>query len=108
MEKNSYNNGNKNAAKADARKVQVNLRFTINEIDEITKRAEHFGVSKSEYIRKRVLGKKLVPHVNQELAAELRRQGGLLKHIHNETNGIYSERTIKMLDDIRDLIKRIS
>ena len=108
MEKNSYNIGNKNAAKDEARTNRLNLRFSDSEINELAKRAAHFGVSKSEYIRKRVFGKKLVSHVNQELAAELRRQGGLLKHIHNETQGIYSEKTIKMLDDIRDTIKRIS
>jgi hypothetical protein len=47
----------------------------------------------SEYVRRRVLGKRVVPRADLAVLAELRRLGGLLKYVHLETRGAYSERT---------------
>jgi hypothetical protein len=39
---------------------------------------------------------------------ELRRIGGLLKHIHSESGGVYSKATAQALVALKDYIERLS
>jgi hypothetical protein len=52
---------------------------------------EHIRIGRN--IRRRVFGKRVVPQSDLAVLAELRRLGGLMKHVHLETRGAYSERT---------------
>jgi hypothetical protein len=67
---------------------------------EMKEQAEVSRLTLSEYVRRRALGKRIVPKTDLSVLAELRRLGGLLKHIHLETQGTYSELTA---DAIRSL-----
>lgn len=82
------------------RGVRISLRVSEAEASEIKGQAEVSHLTLSEYARRRILGKKIVPQADMNVLAELRRLGGLLKHVHNETRGVYSELTA---DAIRGL-----
>jgi hypothetical protein len=75
------------------RSIRIGLRVSEGEHLEITTQAEISHLTISEYIRRRVLGKRVVPQADLAVLAELRRLGGLLKHVHLETRGTYSELT---------------
>ena len=82
------------------RNVRIGLRVSEEERREMKEQAEVSHLTMSEYIRRRILGKRVVPQADLAVLAELRRLGGLLKHVHNETRGTYSELTA---DAIRSL-----
>jgi hypothetical protein len=76
-----------------ARPFYVNARFSEEEHREIKVQAEASHLTVSEYIRRRIFGKRVVSQADLAVLAELRRLGGLLKHVHLETRGTYSELT---------------
>lgn len=82
------------------RQIRIGFRVSEGERLEIADQAEVCHLTVSEYIRRRILGKRVVPQADMAVLAELRRLGGLLKHIHVETRGTYSELTA---DAIRSL-----
>ena len=75
------------------RKTRIGLRVSEKEALEIKEQAEASRLTLSEYVRRRIFGKRIVPQADMNVLAELRRLGGLLKHIYNETRGMYSELT---------------
>lgn len=89
---------------------RIGLRLSTEERAEIGEQAEVSGLSVSEYVRRRVWGRRVASKVDLKVLAELRRLGGLLKHIHNETRGAYSELTADAIRAIeaysRTLIRR--
>ena len=58
------------------------------------------GLSVSSLIRKRLLGVRVASRADIAVLSELRRLGGLLKHIHNETRGTYSDLTAQAIKDL--------
>jgi hypothetical protein len=75
------------------RGIRIGFRVSGEERQGIADQAEISHLTVSEYIRRRVLGKRVVPQADMAVLAELRRLGGLLKHVHLETWGTYSELT---------------
>jgi hypothetical protein len=75
------------------RNIRLGLRVSEEERLEIAIQAEVSHLTASEYIRRKVLGKRVVAQADLAVLAELRRLGGLLKHVHLETRGTYSELT---------------
>jgi hypothetical protein len=75
------------------RQIRIGLRVSGAELLEIKEQAEASRLTVSEYVRRRVLGKRIIPKTDLSVLAELRRLGGLLKHVHLETRGTYSELT---------------
>jgi hypothetical protein len=73
------------------RNCHITVRFSEEEKNEVEEQADLAAISVSEYMRKRVLGHPVMARGDLRLLAELRRQGGLLKHLYNETKGTYSE-----------------
>jgi hypothetical protein len=80
-----------------ARPFYVTIRLSEKERQEMREQAEVSHLTVSEYIRRRALGKRVVSQADLAVLAELRRLGGLLKHIHLETKGIYSDLTAKAI-----------
>lgn len=64
------------------------LSFRVNESERanIKAAATNCAMSVGEYCRRRTLNKVIVSRFDMEAIAELRRQGGLLKYLHN--NGL--------------------
>jgi hypothetical protein len=75
------------------RPFYVKTRLSEEESQEVKGQAEISHLTVSEYIRRRVLGKNVASKADLATLAELRRLGGLLKHVHLETRGTYSQDT---------------
>ena len=84
---------------------RVDFRLTREEREEIQEQAEASGLSVSEYVRRRALGRRVDSVTDVKMISELRRQGGLLKKIYSESGGMYSEQTVAALNNINEFIE---
>lgn len=84
--------------------ARLDVRVTKEERQEIQEQAKASGLSVSEYVRRRTLGRRVDSVVEVRMLSELRRQGGLLKKVFNESNGVYSDKTAVALDSINRFI----
>ena len=85
----------------------IHLRVTQEERNLIQEQAYKSGLSMSEYVRRCVCGRRIPSKIEKKMLSELRRQGGLLKYIFNESGGKYSEKTATALDSINSLIRKL-
>ena len=86
----------------------VNVRLTSEEKERLRDDADMAGLSMSALIRARYFGRPVVAHADQVLIKELRRVGGLLKHIHNESGGAYSAETSAALFLVNEAIRKVA
>ena len=85
--------------------TRIEFRVTKEERGEILEQAEASGLSVSEYVRRRVLGRRVDSVTDVRMLSELRRQGGRLKKIFSESSGMYSDKTAIALDNISKFIE---
>lgn len=78
--------------------ARCNLRLTPAELARLRDDAQAAGLSVSELVRRRYFGRPVAHRGEARLAAELRRLGGLLKHLHTESGGAQSARSGHVLD----------
>ena len=86
----------------------INVRLTSAEKTRLREDADLAGVSVSELVRRRYFGRPIVANADAVMLKELRRLGGLLKHIYNESRGAYSKDTAAALVAIKTYIERLS
>jgi hypothetical protein len=86
----------------------VNVRVTACEKQHLQQEAEIASLSLSDLIRRRALGRAIHAKVDLSMVQELRRIGGLVKHIHNQTEGVYSKQTADVLIAIKSTIESIA
>ena len=86
----------------------VNVRLTASEKDKLKEDADLAGLSVSELVRRRYFGRPLVANADAVMLKELRRIGGLLKHIHNDSGGVYSQETANALIALKTYIEKLS
>lgn len=86
----------------------INVRLTAAEKARLKEDADLAGLSMSELVRRRYFGRPIVANVDAVMLKELRRIGGLLKHIHNESNGTYSKETAAVLAVLKAYIEKLS
>ena len=86
---------------------RIDFRVTVDERQEIQEQAEASGLSVSEYVRRRSLGRRVDSVTDVKMISELRRQGGLLKKIFNDSNGMYNEEIKIVLDNINKFIESL-
>lgn len=86
----------------------VNVRLTPDEKERLKEDAELAGISVSELVRRRYFGRPVIASADTLMLKELRRIGGLLKHVHNESEGVYSQLTAKALEELRAYIRKLS
>lgn len=86
----------------------VNVRLTMTEKDRLKEDANLAGMSVSELVRRRYFGRPIIAHVDIALIRELRRLGGLLKHLHISSNGEYKQETLATLHALKAAIEAIS
>jgi hypothetical protein len=89
----------------EQRKVKITVRFTESEREFLASEADVCGLSLSSFVRNRSLGKRVSAKADLRVLAALRRLGGLLKHLHNETKGAYSSITLSCLKEIAIYIR---
>ena len=85
--------------------ARCNLRLTPGELARLRDDAEAAGLSLSELVRRRYFGRPVVHRDQALLASELRRLGGLLKHLHGESGGAQSARSGHVLDLIGQTLR---
>lgn len=86
---------------------RIDFRVTVEERQEIQEQAEASGLSVSEYVRRRALGRRVDSVTDVKMISELRRQGGLLKKIFNDSNGMYNEEIKIALYNINKFIESL-
>ena len=75
------------------KQIKISFRMEPEEHGDLKTQADVAALSISEYIRRRLSGRQVKSKLDLRVLAELRKLGGLLKHIHNETCGAYSNKT---------------
>ena len=83
------------------------FRVNSEEMAEISANVDASGLSTSEFIRRRVLGKRIGSVTDLKILNELRRIGGLVKHVYNLSGGFCEDKTALILDELRAAIVRI-
>jgi hypothetical protein len=94
--------------KAKCKNMPMSFSVTPDERTAIAEQAAAAQLTQSEYCRRRVLGYKVVSKADQQQTALLMKITGLLKHIHNESNGAYSAKTAAMLSDVQEVIRGLN
>ena len=89
------------------RTKRIYIRLTPSEFEEMQEQAQMSGLSLSEYVRCQVSGRKVKSRIEVKILSELRRQGGLLKYVFEESRGMYSSKTAVALDNLNSLIKEL-
>ena len=91
--------------KKESLEGRIDFRVTVEERQEIQEQAEASGLSVSEYVRRRSLGRRVDSVTDVKMISELRRQGGLLKKIFNDSNGMYNEEIKIALDNLNKFVE---
>lgn len=86
----------------------LRVRVTPEEKARLQEDADLAGLSVSELVRRRYFGKPILASTDRAMIRELRRIGGLLKHIHTESGGAYSQTTAQALVAIKNTIETLS
>ena len=83
---------------------RVTLRLAADEKDRLKSDADLAGISVSEVVRRHYFGRPIIANADLVMVKEMRRMGGLMKHLHNESGGVYSKQTS---DAINAIVKYI-
>jgi hypothetical protein len=86
----------------------INVRLTSAEKAKLREDADLAGLSMSELVRRRYFGRPIIANADAIMLKELRRLGGLLKHIHNQSAGAYSQATASAIAELRVYIQKLS
>ena len=104
-----YNNSNYDGRMSKANRTKViNIRLTDAEHKMAKERAEITGLTLSSYGRFQILNRPITSRVDLAAINELRRQGGLVKHIYNQSQGAYATETAAVLRSLAAAIDRIT
>lgn len=86
----------------------INVRLTTAEKTRLVEDADMAALSMSELVRRRYFGRPVLASADQAMIRELRRLGGLLKHLHNETSGVLHRDAAEVLAALKAYIERLS
>ncbi len=95
---------------SDSRKrtLALAVRITPEEADAIREKARDAGATVSEFLRSCALGRKTRSTVDSQVINELRRLGGLQKHLFNASGGQHSREFAAVLVEIKQAVARIN
>lgn len=83
------------------------VRFTPEQYEAVTEKANDCGLSLAEYIRRCALGRQTRSKIDSQIINELRKLGGLQKHLFNEEGGRHGDEYAAVLRVITATIQRI-
>ena len=86
----------------------LNVRLTCAEKAKLKEDADLAALSLSELARRRYFGRPIIASADAAMLRELRRIGGLLKHLHNDSAGAYSRDTAAVLAVLKTAIETLS
>ena len=90
---------------------RVTIRLTQTEKNILLEEADLAGLTTAELIRRRYFGKPIIAATDAATIRELRRTGGLLKHIFSQTDRyerIVGTEILTTLNEVKECIKRIA
>lgn len=97
---------------ADRRSKTHGLRLSPNEKAELEERAERAGLSLSEYIRRRALGKPVKTAVDEEAVRQMQRVGvnlnQIAKRAHQQGVGAVKEEALSVVEELKKVVKKLS
>ena len=88
--------------------VRLDVRVAPAEKAALREMAAAAGIPVAALVRGRALGRPIVSRTDATTIRELRRLGGLLKHVHLESRGAYSAETAGALTSLRAAIARLA
>lgn len=88
--------------------AMLRLRLTASEKERLREDADLAALSMSELVRRRYFGRPIIANADAIMIKELRRLGGLVKHVHNESNGVNSKETAEVLVALKTYIESLS
>lgn len=92
----------------EALDTKIAVRLTSAEKQQLEEDATAAGMSMSALVRSRYFGRKIKSRTDLTMVASLNRLVGMLKTVHNESDGAYSAETSAMLGMVADAIRTIS
>lgn len=90
---------------------RVTIRLTQTEKNQLVEEADLAGLTTAELIRRRYFGKPIVAATDAATIRELRRTGGLLKHIFSQSDKydrVVGTEILTTLNEVKECIKRIA
>jgi len=86
----------------------INVRLTSSEKERLKDDSDIAALSMSALVRKRYFGRPIIANADAVMIKELRRLGGLVKNIHNQSGGAYSHETGALLIQLKNYIEKLS
>jgi hypothetical protein len=87
---------------------RLDVRVSLDEKDQLRQFAASAEVPVAELVRLRALARPVVPRTDATTIRELRRLGGLLKKVHVDSRGAYSEATAAALAAINAAVTALA
>ena len=94
--------------RAEPLDAMINVRLSVSEKAKLQDDAGLAALTISELVRRRYFGRRIVARADSAVLRELRRLGGLLKHVHNESDGIYRTETAEAINALKLYMSRLS
>lgn len=88
--------------------ASITVRLTAAEKARLKEDADMAGLTISELVRRRYFGRPIIAHSDTVMIRELRCLGGLLKHIHNESKGVYRKETAEALAALKNYMEKLA
>lgn len=85
--------------------ARIELRVTVAEKEQIAAYAGECLITVSQFVRRRALGRRIVPRTDYKMLAELRRQGGNLRDLLTRVDGHRDkDLALAMVAGIREIV----
>jgi hypothetical protein len=87
---------------------RLDVRVSPDEKQHLRVLAARAGMPVAELVRLRALGRPVVPRTDETTIRELRRLGGLVKKVHVDSRGAYSDATAGALAELRSAVQALA
>lgn len=88
--------------------VRIGIRMAPPEYERLKHEASLAGISVSEFVRRRIFGRPIIPATDLIMVRELRRLGGLFKHSLVVSKGAYKSEVSQAMASIRNFIDKLA
>ena len=95
----------KSKPRGDGRRKVILVRTTEEEAQRIKELASRAGLQTAVYVREAALKHKILTSTDEATLRELRRLGGLLKYLHQQSEGAYSHEVAAVLQALKNYIE---
>lgn len=85
----------------------IHVRLSEEEYYALSRKVKYSGLNISAFVRRAANNRRITSRVEMHVVNELRKLGGLLKLVHNESGGAYRHATAAAIDEIRKAVRRL-